>query len=81
MIIVDSALEKREFEMRPIRVGLIGTGYLGTGIAHQLLKPPVGLRLAAISNRTLAKAEGMIRGAGVENFLRATSAGQLWKTP
>jgi predicted homoserine dehydrogenase-like protein len=77
MIIVDSALEKREFERRPIRVGLIGAGYLGSGIAHQMLKPPVGLRLAAISNRTLAKAEGMIRNAGVENFLLATSAGQL----
>jgi predicted homoserine dehydrogenase-like protein len=77
MIIVDAALEKREREMRPIRVGLIGTGYMGRGIAHQLLKPPVGMRLAAIYNRTIAKAEGVMRCAGVDNFLRATSAAQL----
>jgi len=51
MIIADAALEKREREGAPIRVGIVGAGYIARGIVSQLLKPPVGIRLAAISNR------------------------------
>jgi predicted homoserine dehydrogenase-like protein len=70
MIIVDAELEKRESSARPIRVGLIGAGYFGRGIAHQLLRPALGMRLAAIFNRTITKAEGIIREAGVQDFVR-----------
>lgn len=73
MIIVDAELEKRESNARPIRVGLIGAGYFGRGIARQLLRPALGMRLAAISNRTITKAERIIREAGLEHFLRVSS--------
>jgi predicted homoserine dehydrogenase-like protein len=77
MIIVDTALEKREKEGKPIRVGIIGAGYMGRGIATQLLTPPVGMRLAAIANRTLAKAEQALRDGGLTRFQQATSPTQL----
>ena len=35
MIIVDSALERREEQGRPVRVAIIGAGYMGRGIARQ----------------------------------------------
>ena len=35
MMIVDKALEKREREGRPIRVGMIGAGFMARGIALQ----------------------------------------------
>ncbi len=56
MILVDSALARRVEEGRPIRVGLIGAGFQGSGIALQILTAVPGLRLAAIANRTVGKA-------------------------
>lgn len=77
MIIVDAELEKREQAGRPIRVGLIGAGYLGRGIAWQLLRPAPGMRLAAISNRTISKVESVLRAAGVEDFSRVSSLQEM----
>ncbi len=65
MILVDTALERREREGRPIRVGLVGAGYMGRGIALELLAPVAGMRLAAVANRTLAGAARAYREAGV----------------
>src|SRR3954468_3853980 len=65
MIIVDAALERREREGRPIRVGLIGAGYMGRGIALELLTPIVGMRLVAIANRTLSGAVRAYAEGGV----------------
>jgi predicted homoserine dehydrogenase-like protein len=77
MIIVDTALEKREKEGRPIRVGIVGAGYMGRGIALQLLARPTGMRLAAISNRTLTKAEQALRNGGANDFKTVCSTAQL----
>ena len=77
MIIVDTALEKREREGRPIRVGIVGAGYMGRGIASQLLRPPVGIRLGAVSNRTIAKAGQALRDGGLNDFQQVTSVVQL----
>ncbi len=57
MIIVDKALEERERQGNPIKVGLVGAGYMGRGIAHQIEKYIKGMKVVAIYNRTIAKAE------------------------
>ena len=77
MIIVDTALREREREGKPIRVGLVGAGFAGKGFALQLLSNLPGLRLVAISNRTLAEAEEAYRGGGVNDFKHVTSIDQL----
>jgi predicted homoserine dehydrogenase-like protein len=77
MIIADAALEKREQEGRPIRVGIAGAGYIARGIAAQLLSRPLGIRLAAISNRTLSRAEQVLRDGGLDQFPRASSVSQM----
>jgi predicted homoserine dehydrogenase-like protein len=77
MILVDTALEKRELENRPIRVGLVGAGYMGRGIVLQFLTPLRGLRLAAISNRTLSGAERAYRDAGIEAVKRVGTVSDL----
>ena len=76
-MVIDTVLKQREREGNPIRVGIVGAGYMGHGISVQLLKPAVGIRLAAISNRTVAKAEKAIRDGGVHQFQRVSSASQL----
>ena len=46
----------READGRPIRVGLVGAGCMGRGIALQIAAFTKGVRLVAIANRTLGKA-------------------------
>jgi predicted homoserine dehydrogenase-like protein len=77
MVIVDVALEKREKQGKPIRVGIIGAGYMGRGIANQLLKPPLGIRLAAISNRTISKAQQALRDAGIHQYQSPSTVAML----
>ena len=64
MIIVDTALEKREKEKKPIRVGMIGAGFMARGIALQILGSTKGMRLVAIANRNSEKASFAYTQAG-----------------
>lgn len=66
MIIVDTALAKREAEGNPVQVAMTGAGYMGQGIALQIEQYVEGMRLAGISNRTLSKAKDAYRNAGRE---------------
>lgn len=66
MIIVDTALRKREADGNPIRVGMIGAGFMGRGVANQIVNSVPGMRLVAVSNRTLAGAQRAYREAGRE---------------
>ncbi len=85
MIIVDTALEKRQEQGKPIQVGIVGAGYMGCGIALQIEKSIPGMRVAAIANRTVPKAiqayetagVGTVRVVGnVTELERAIEAGQ-----
>jgi len=64
VIIVDRALEEREREGNPIRVGMVGAGFMGRGIAHQIVKRTRGMRLVAIGNRTSERALEAFESAG-----------------
>lgn len=67
MIIVDKALQRREAEGNPIRVGMVGAGFMGRGIALQILNYTPGMDLVAIANRTLSGAIRAYREAGVQD--------------
>lgn len=56
MIIVDTALQKRAAEGKPIKVGMIGAGFMGSGIALQIAESVPGMELVAIANRNPQKA-------------------------
>ena len=47
MILVDTALKAREMEGRPIRVGLIGAGFISRGLANHIVNTTPGMRLVA----------------------------------
>jgi predicted homoserine dehydrogenase-like protein len=74
MILVDRALERREAEGRPIRVALVGAGFMGRGVANQIVNSTRGMRLVAIANRTLAGAERAYQEAGVLQLRRVENA-------
>ncbi len=77
MVIVDTELEKRERSGKPIRVGLVGAGVMGRMIALQLLTPIIGMKLVAIANRTVSKAERAYKEGGIQNFNTVSSKQQL----
>lgn len=66
MIIVDTALSKREAEGNPLQVALVGAGYMGQGIVLQIEKYVEGMRVAGISNRTVSKARKAYRDIGLD---------------
>ncbi|HEV7469907.1 MAG TPA: Gfo/Idh/MocA family oxidoreductase [Pseudonocardia sp.] len=66
MLIIDTALRRREEENRPIRVGMIGSGFMGRGLANQIVNSVPGMRLVAIANRTLANGRRAFTEAGLE---------------
>ena len=64
MIILDSALKEREAEGRPVRVGIVGAGFIGRGMVHQIETAVPGMTVAAVANRTLGKAQRAYEMAG-----------------
>jgi predicted homoserine dehydrogenase-like protein len=77
MILVDKALKKREEEGRPVRVGMVGAGFMGRGVALQVCNIVPGMELVAISNRHLEGARRAYQEAGVHEVRTVESIGQL----
>jgi len=70
MIIVDNALKAREAADRPIRVGMVGAGFMGQGLTNQITNSVPGMRMAAIYNRTPERAENVYRYSGLDDIAR-----------
>jgi predicted homoserine dehydrogenase-like protein len=66
VIIVDKALERRQQDDNPIRIGMVGAGYMGRGIAAVIERNMVGMRVVAIANRTVETAERAFADAGID---------------
>jgi predicted homoserine dehydrogenase-like protein len=77
VIVVDRALEQRLAEGNPLRVGMVGAGFMGRGIALQILGSVPGLRLVAIANRTLDRAREAYDAAGADDVEVVESAAEL----
>jgi predicted homoserine dehydrogenase-like protein len=71
MIIVDTALRAREEQGRPIRVGMIGAGFMGQGLTNQIVNSVPGMRMSAIYNRRPERALGVYRYAGRDDVVTA----------
>ncbi len=68
MYIIDNELKRLEKENKPIKVGLIGAGFAARGFALQTLTCTYGIKLVAISNRTISKAKQAYTDALGENI-------------
>lgn len=66
MIIVDTALARREAEDRPIRVGLVGAGFQGTAIVRQIVTVTRGMRVVGVANRHIDAAIHAFTDLGVD---------------
>lgn len=66
MIIVDTALKAREAEGRPIRVGIVGAGFMSQGLTNHIVNTVPGMRVVGISNRRPERAQEVFRYSGLE---------------
>src|SRR5881296_957891 len=77
MIIIDKALQAREEKGKPIRVGMIGAGFMGQGLTNQIVNSVPGMRMAAVYNRRPERAFHVYRYAGCEDVVSAGTQGAL----
>ena len=77
MWIVDTELKARQDQNRPIRVGIIGAGFMCQGLTNQITHSTPGMRVAAISNCRVARAVDVFRFSGFESVAIAESQLQL----
>ena len=66
MILVDTALKGRAEAQIPVRVGLIGAGFMVQGLTNMIVNSTQGMRVVAISNRRPERAKKVFSYAGQE---------------
>ncbi len=64
MIAVDALLRQRQADGRPVRLGLVGAGFMAKGLVNQVVNSTPGVQLAVVCNRTPAKAHAVVTEAG-----------------
>jgi predicted homoserine dehydrogenase-like protein len=69
MIIVDTALKAREKQGRPIRVALIGAGFMSHGLANHIVNTTAGMRLVGVYNRRAQRAFDLCEYAGIQDVV------------
>src|SRR5499427_7775838 len=77
MIIVDRALKARQEQNKPIRVGMVGAGFMGQGLTNQITNSVPGMRMAAIYNRRPQRALDVYRYSGCEDVKIASTQAAL----
>lgn len=77
MIIVDSALQRRQDANDPVRVGLIGSGFAGQGFVDQVMGHTPGMTISVVANRTLAGAAQAFEQIGFTDFVTVSNQAEL----
>lgn len=80
MIIVDKALEKCLAAGNPVRVAMTGAGFMGRGIANQIINSVPGMELVAIANRHLEGAKRAYQEAGIDEVQEIETTTALEET-
>jgi predicted homoserine dehydrogenase-like protein len=77
VILVDTALRRRAEAGNPIRVAMSGAGYMGRGIALQVVKAVPGVELVAIASPDVEQAAAAFSGAGRPDVQRVADQDEL----
>jgi predicted homoserine dehydrogenase-like protein len=77
MMIVDNLLQAREREGRPIRVGMIGAGFMAQGLANTIVNGVPGMTVVGVYGRRIERAIDVYSYAGLEDALVATTQGDV----
>jgi predicted homoserine dehydrogenase-like protein len=74
VIIVDTALAERARTGNPIRVAIIGAGFMGSRIARQIGERVAGMEVVAVASRDSDDAVAALAGAGYDDIALVDSA-------
>lgn len=77
MLLVDNALKAREAEGKPIRVGIVGAGFMTQGLTNHICQSVPGMRVVAISNRRPNRARDVYNYAGQANVVQVSTQREL----
>ena len=77
MIIVDNALRALAAKETPIRVAIVGAGFMSQGLTNQIAHSVPGMRIVAISNRKINRARDVFHYSGFEDVVIADSQQRL----
>jgi predicted homoserine dehydrogenase-like protein len=77
MIIVDNALKAREAQGLPIRVAVLGAGFMAQGLTNQITNNVPGMRMVAAFNRRGQRALDVFAYAGRNDAVMATTQDQV----
>jgi predicted homoserine dehydrogenase-like protein len=77
MIIVDNALSARAAQGKPIRVGILGAGFMAQGLTNRIVNTTPGMSVVAISNRRALRAIDVYRYCGLHDIVEATTQNAL----
>jgi predicted homoserine dehydrogenase-like protein len=65
VILLDTALQRRAERREPLRVAMVGAGFMGRGLANQIINSVPGMELVAIANRRPERAVSVYEQAGL----------------
>jgi len=77
VILLDTALQQREQEGRPLRIGVIGAGAMARGLVALITNQIPGMAVVAIANRTLQRAAAAYAFAGRAGAVAAADLAAL----
>jgi predicted homoserine dehydrogenase-like protein len=77
MIIIDNLLKEREAQGKPIRVGMLGAGFMGQGLTNQITNSVPGMRMVAVYSRKLQKALHVFNYSGQTGAIEVTTQTEL----
>ena len=77
MVIVDKALEARAEQGKPIKVAILGSGFMAQGLTNQIVNSVPAMRMVAIYSRKPQKAMHVLNYSGLENPIEAITQTQL----
>jgi predicted homoserine dehydrogenase-like protein len=77
MVLIDNALQARERNGNPIKVGVFGAGEMAKGIINQITRYTPGMEVAAVYNRTPDKAWKAYATAGIDEVREVSTVAAL----
>jgi predicted homoserine dehydrogenase-like protein len=77
MIILDKALQTRAEQGNPIKVAILGGGFMAQGLTNQIVNSVPGMNMVAIYSRKPQKAMHVLNYSGLEDPIEAITQTQL----
>ena len=77
MIIVDKALKARAEQGNPVKIAVLGSGFMAQGLTNQIANSVPAMSVVAIYSRKPQKAIHVLNYSGLDNPIEATTQNQL----